>query len=169
MELFHPTCTWFLGPLWMEKKWCFRSPQYEENPPQEVSASFLNATFLNAITKNVFQSKKKQRAENSCYNRINPNYPDLSGRYHFWRGTGWCGWQENWKVFRKWTFFISYVLCTTFSRGFHGGSSGQFKTCVICATYAANVTYATYVMYVTDATDVLPWLEPFINPCNIDL
>ena len=49
------------------------------------------------------------------------------------------------------------------------GGSGQFKTYVICATYAANVTYATYVMYVTHATDVLPWLEPFINPCNIDL
>ena len=66
-----------------------------------------------------------------------------------------------------------YVLCTTFSRApcmfTRKGGSGQLKTYVICATYAANVTYATYVMYVTHATDVLPWLEPFINPCNIDL
>lgn len=28
---------------------------------------------------------------------------------------------------------------------------------------------ATDVIYVAHVADVLPWLEPFINPCNIDV
>lgn len=28
---------------------------------------------------------------------------------------------------------------------------------------------ATNVIYVTHVADVLPWLKPFINPCNIDV